>query len=114
MHNQKDCNQKWFFSHFISINEEMVCTSTSSGKGACNVSENSPTFYLFLFLTFLISVYPPQGDSGSPLVTTSPDGGGAPVQVGIVSFGKPCARGLPDVYTRVSSYAEWINKTQEW
>ncbi|XP_032453050.1 chymotrypsin-2 [Nasonia vitripennis] len=41
------------------------------------------------------------GDSGGPLVS---DG----VQIGIVSFGQPCALGLPDVYTRVWSYMDWI------
>ncbi|KAG7209474.1 hypothetical protein KM043_015561 [Ampulex compressa] len=43
------------------------------------------------------------GDSGGPLVA-----GG--VQVGIVSFGDPCATGSPDVYTRVSSYRHWIRE----
>ncbi|CAF4836605.1 unnamed protein product [Pieris macdunnoughi] len=43
-----------------------------------------------------------QGDSGGPLIS---DG----VQVGIVSWGVPCAKGRPDVLTRVYSYMEWIN-----
>lgn len=48
-----------------------------------------------------------QGDSGGPLVSTSI---GEPVQVGVVSWGHSCADGLfPGVYTRVSSYAQWIN-----
>lgn len=42
-----------------------------------------------------------QGDSGSPLVVNG-------TQVGIVSFGRPCAIGYPDVYTRVSSFISWI------
>ncbi|GAB1867486.1 Chymotrypsin-1 [Camponotus japonicus] len=42
------------------------------------------------------------GDSGSALVAKG-------VQIGIVSFGVPCARGAPDVYTRVSSFTEWLN-----
>ncbi|XP_014215790.1 chymotrypsin-2-like [Copidosoma floridanum] len=41
------------------------------------------------------------GDSGGPLVV---DG----QQIGIVSFGVPCAMGYPDVYTRVSSFIDWI------
>ncbi|OXU23552.1 hypothetical protein TSAR_008885 [Trichomalopsis sarcophagae] len=41
------------------------------------------------------------GDSGGPLVSNG-------VQIGIVSFGQPCALGLPDVYTRVWSYMDWI------
>lgn len=43
------------------------------------------------------------GDSGGPLVA---DG----VQVGIVSWGRPCAEGYPDVYTRVSSFIDWITE----
>jgi len=43
------------------------------------------------------------GDSGGPLVA---DG----VQIGITSFGYPCALGKPDVYTRVYTYVDWINK----
>lgn len=41
------------------------------------------------------------GDNGGPLVA------GAAV-IGIFSWSVPCARGLPDVYTRVSSYVTWI------
>ncbi|OXU23082.1 hypothetical protein TSAR_009315 [Trichomalopsis sarcophagae] len=43
------------------------------------------------------------GDSGGPLVA---DG----VQVGIVSFGSPCARGNPDVFTRIYTFIGWMNK----
>ncbi|GAB1867485.1 Chymotrypsin-1-like [Camponotus japonicus] len=43
------------------------------------------------------------GDSGGPLVANGS-------QVGIVSFGRPCAVGYPDVYTRVSSFISWINE----
>ncbi|KAK9871238.1 hypothetical protein WA026_011514 [Henosepilachna vigintioctopunctata] len=42
-----------------------------------------------------------QGDSGGPLV----DGNS---QVGVVSYGAPCARGLPDVYSRVYNFNDWI------
>ncbi|KAL6448591.1 hypothetical protein ACFW04_000458 [Cataglyphis niger] len=44
-----------------------------------------------------------KGDSGSPLVVNGS-------QVGIVSFGSPCAVGYPDVFTRVSSFTSWIIK----
>ncbi|KAK4872798.1 hypothetical protein RN001_014827 [Aquatica leii] len=43
-----------------------------------------------------------KGDSGGPLVANGK-------QIGIVSWGRPCAKGIPDVFTRVSSYIDWIN-----
>ena len=45
------------------------------------------------------------GDTGSPLVSNG-------VQIGIASFGRPCAGGYPDVYTRVSSFDFWIKQQQ--
>nr|XP_012225381.1 PREDICTED: chymotrypsin-1-like [Linepithema humile] len=42
------------------------------------------------------------GDSGGPLVSNQ-------TQIGIVSWGRPCAVGYPDVYTRVTSFVPWIN-----
>ncbi|XP_022905889.1 chymotrypsin-1-like [Onthophagus taurus] len=42
------------------------------------------------------------GDSGGPLAANGK-------QIGIVSWGNPCARGTPDVFTRVSSFIDWIN-----
>ncbi|CAK1548119.1 unnamed protein product [Leptosia nina] len=44
-----------------------------------------------------------QGDSGGPLVHKKE-------VVGITSWNIPCGRGLPDVFTRVFSYLDWIKK----
>ncbi|XP_046745221.1 chymotrypsin-2-like [Diprion similis] len=41
------------------------------------------------------------GDSGGPLTANG-------TQIGIVSWGMPCAKGYPDVYTRVSSFMDWV------
>lgn len=92
-----------------------MCTLTKYGEGACNVSicsikcklnnKNSKDIFLvqYFFLTAYINIYCVlQGDSGGPLVT---DG----VQIGIVSFGVPCGKAYPDVYTRVYHYLDWIN-----
>ncbi len=48
-----------------------------------------------------------KGDSGGPLQCKSSDGKW--YQVGITSWGVPCAQpGFPDVYTKVSAYYDWI------
>ncbi|WP_020174836.1 serine protease [Methyloferula stellata] len=55
-----------------------------------------------------------QGDSGGPLVQTQrqADGTSRKVQIGITSFGTGCARPHEyDVYTRVSSYVNWVAMT---
>src|SRR5262245_48365948 len=50
-----------------------------------------------------------QGDSGGPLIMT--DAQGCPWQVGLVSWGEGCAeRNAYGVYTRISHYADWIQK----
>ncbi|GJQ70815.1 hypothetical protein Trydic_g742 [Trypoxylus dichotomus] len=43
------------------------------------------------------------GDSGGPLVYED-------YQVGVVSWGIPCAKGKADVFTRVYSYLKWIEE----
>ncbi|CAK1548129.1 unnamed protein product [Leptosia nina] len=43
------------------------------------------------------------GDSGGPLVNKGE-------VVGITSWAIPCSRGLPDVFTRVFSFLDWIKK----
>ncbi|XP_059470703.1 brachyurin-like [Neocloeon triangulifer] len=49
-----------------------------------------------------------QGDSGGPLVQKFNDEN---IQIGLVSFGagEGCEKGFPEVYTRVSSYLQWIS-----
>lgn len=46
------------------------------------------------------------GDSGGPLVYQK-------TLVGVVSWGVPCAKGFPDVFTRVNSYLDWINENMD-
>ncbi|KAK5638843.1 hypothetical protein RI129_013138 [Pyrocoelia pectoralis] len=42
-----------------------------------------------------------QGDSGGPLVANRE-------QVGVVSWGIPCAKGNPDIFSSVAYYRNWI------
>ena len=48
-----------------------------------------------------------QGDSGGPM---SAKINGANYLIGITSWGVNCADGFPGVYTRVSSYFDWIDR----
>jgi secreted trypsin-like serine protease len=50
-----------------------------------------------------------QGDSGGPLVVN--DANNCPRQIGVVSWGEGCAeKQAYGVYTRISAYADWIQK----
>lgn len=46
------------------------------------------------------------GDSGGPLIVGQP---GSYQVVGVISWGMPCAMGVPDVYARVSDHIQFIN-----
>ena len=51
------------------------------------------------------------GDSGSPLVTYHEQNGGWTL-IGLLSNGaKSCIKGLPEVYTKVGDYLDWIHTT---
>ncbi|XP_031351316.1 chymotrypsin-1-like [Photinus pyralis] len=76
------CDEIWRRSGGIPIDETQICTYTKVGQGAC------------------------RGDSGGPLADRSG------VQIGVVSFGQPCAVGSPDVYTRTSAFIKWIEENK--
>lgn len=65
------------------VSEKMICMSTASGKSTCH------------------------GDSGGPLVYRE---GNTSYLIGATSFGTTmgCQVGFPAVFTRISSYLEWI------
>lgn len=44
-----------------------------------------------------------QGDSGGPLVWKNK-------LIGVANFVKPCARGVPDVFGKISYFYDWIKK----
>ncbi|XP_046968061.1 complement factor D-like [Vanessa cardui] len=58
-----------------------LCTFNANGRGTCN------------------------GDSGSPLMRADRS-----QQIGVVSWGLPCARGAPDMFVRISAYRNWIQQ----
>lgn len=74
-----ECKDKWANMNPVYASE--ICTFTKAGEGAC------------------------YGDSGGPLINRD---GKNPVLIALVSWGSPCAKGMPDVYTRVSSFYNWI------
>ena len=55
-----------------------------------------------------------EGDSGGPLMVLSEDQA-TWLLAGVVSNGIRCAEpNLPGIYSRVSHYADWINKYVKW
>ena len=62
--------------------DSVICTKVAGGKDTCH------------------------GDSGGPLVV--PDESNRAVITGITSWGHSCGK-YPGVYTRVTSYLDWIN-----
>ena len=46
-----------------------------------------------------------KGDSGGPLVIRDRD---TDTQIGIVNAGIGCGKGIPEWYTKISFYHEWI------
>lgn len=82
---KETCNKKYYNRYSnIEISDKQICGGYEDGRSdSC------------------------QGDSGGPLVYK--DGNGVWSQVGVVSWGVGCAKSRhPGVYTRVSSYKDWI------
>jgi len=73
--------QSYYDERFMPIDEKEFCTLIKTGTGLCH------------------------GDSGSGVVRHSDK-----AIIGLVSGGKPCARGSPDIYTNVYSYIPWIKR----
>ena len=51
------------------------------------------------------------GDSGSPLVTYHEQNGGWTLICLLSNGAKSCFKGLPEVYTKVGDYLDWIHTT---
>jgi len=80
----KDCATMYKAARINIDSSAMICAGyKTGGKDAC------------------------QGDSGGPFIVKKDN---AYTLQGVVSFGVGCARpGMPGVYTRVATYARWIN-----
>ncbi|XP_029168463.1 chymotrypsin-2-like isoform X2 [Nylanderia fulva] len=65
--------------NFMEVHPNEFCTLIRTGTGTCN------------------------GDSGSGVIRNSDR-----TIIGLVSGGRPCAQGYPDVYTDVSRFTTWI------
>ncbi|XP_076343519.1 clotting factor G beta subunit isoform X1 [Tachypleus tridentatus] len=87
----EQCNKSYQTLPFSKLNRgitnDMICAGfPEGGKDAC------------------------QGDSGGPLMYQNPTTGRVKI-VGVVSFGFECARpNFPGVYTRLSSYVNWLQE----
>ena len=112
-----NCRQTYNVSR-IPITDRMICAGVTT-YGRCSV-----IFSLFFYLNFIFHISiiythtqgAMRGDSGSALITYTNDNNDhddddrRAIHTGIVSFSLPCRMfGAPDVYTRTSSYIDWIN-----
>uniref|UniRef100_A0A0A1WUE2 Chymotrypsin-2 n=1 Tax=Zeugodacus cucurbitae TaxID=28588 RepID=A0A0A1WUE2_ZEUCU len=69
------------YSNSEDVDMGHLCTTSRNGEGACH------------------------GDTGGPLVNEQGQ------LVGIGNWGVPCGRGFPDVFAKLSFYADWIRST---
>lgn len=76
-----ECQRKYDAIAQIEVIESQLCASSPINADAC------------------------QGDSGGPLQYRIND---TFYITGVVSFGISCSTSLPGIYTRVSSYIDWI------
>lgn len=86
--------------------EALMCTDTQTLTNEECRFRHHPSTALFIHESSICTFTKVEqgicvGDSGGPLIS-----GGE--QIGVVSWGVPCAQGIPDVYARVSSYRDWI------
>jgi len=87
---KETCQKKWTqFSSRITpelLESTFVCAGGQVGQGPC------------------------MGDSGAPLAARSKNKDEGYVLFGLNSSGSPkCGSGVPDLFTRVSNYTDWIN-----
>jgi len=82
--NHESCKNKMMFPHVTDLRDDVVCAMGIDGEDSC------------------------QGDSGGPLIFNS---NGSANLYGVVSWGVKCGGGHPGVYTRVTSYLDWIQES---
>lgn len=76
----EECEERFKGTAYPKISKATnLCTQGVVGRGSC------------------------QGDSGGALIEIENQ-----CLAGLVSWGIPCATGMPDIYTRVLSYSFWI------
>lgn len=103
--------QRAYEDEDFEINGKQICSGILAGgfdtcQGNQSFSLKLSICHLFFFCFFFLS----QGDSGGPLQILLPDNKCVYSVLGVTSFG-PASCGFknsPSVYTRVSSYLDWI------
>lgn len=84
--------------NMVTISNEKCSSNHNSSEGSPDILETN------LCAVSVNGTGACMGDSGSALVANRQI-------IGLVSWGVPCAQNLPDVFTRVSMYRDWVIET---
>ena len=102
---------------FLKVGQYFICRvrkqASIISKSVATCANDFPTFNLQTQICSLGAFNKDSciGDSGGPLLAQRP-GSPAWFQVGVVSYGADsCGFGKPGIYTKISSYMEWIKRT---
>lgn len=103
IYDQSLCRQK-FSAKKVEVRDDQICAGGEFSKDAC---DGGAVEQIALIQSALINPSLLVSDSGGPLMRFKDNW----IVEGIVSFGYLCGlEDWPAIYTRVSSYSEWIDK----
>lgn len=103
IYNHQQCERR-FATKNVEITADQICAGGEFSRDACDGGKQE-NFYLSDFVSYF-KIFTFGLDSGGPLMRFKNNW----IVEGIVSFGYLCGlQDWPAIYTKVSSYTEWID-----